>query len=110
MNVNPSTVHNLFNTKKTGAVGACVPDSVFSASKLEAARAGVPEKMDTVTISSQANQQREMGKIVKSVMKDIERYDEAARIDEIKQAVARNEYRIPTDALANALLERSAGL
>lgn len=97
MNINPITMRNIY--KANAAAGA-------SEARVEAqtsVSAG-SEKMDTVSISAAATAQRDVARVTKGIMGDIEKLNDPARVEEIKTRVQNHTYFVSTDELADTIL------
>ncbi len=97
MKINPSAVNRYYQAgvKNTG-------ESISSLTQTDKRSSA---KVDTVSISSAGSSQCEIGKITKSVMKEISRLDDPARIDAIQKAVEDGTYQISASAVADSILQ-----
>lgn len=106
MNINPSAI----NIYKTNSVNACQFDGSVAGVKADAVcKSGMAEKMDTVSISYEAANRREAGRITKSVMEDVRQLDRPGRLEEITKAVENGSYHISASALADTILSSMLG-
>lgn len=101
MKVNPAIMHNLY---KVGGVktGTVIPERLEPASTEKIAA----EKQDTITISTKGSFQRVLEKNLKQVMGTMEQPGYEARVQEIRAAVEDQSYYVPSEMLADSILNR----
>lgn len=104
MNINPASLGHLYN--KVGSLPAAYSEAVAPVRGKEAASAA---KVDTVSISTMGNTQREVGKIAGGIMRDLSLVDNSARVEAISQAVENGSYYVPAGAVADAILQHVLG-
>ena len=102
MNINSLSAFNIY---KSNSLGASSVGSVQSKTEVQKDM-GVGEKTDKIEISSEASSFRDISKIVKSVMKEIEEFDNPSRIEEIKNSIENSTYKISAQQVAEEILYR----
>lgn len=106
MNINPATMRNVYqaNMVQNGRQGGGKEQEL-----MKYASAASPENTDKISISSQANYQRDVNKVVHSVMKDMEQTSNADRVQQIKEQIQNNSYFVSSGQVADAILSRICG-
>lgn len=93
------------------------PTSAFGFYKLNSAKTAKPSaarakegkaNQDTISISPDASLQRELDEAVKLTAREMQGVD-AGRLNGIREAVENGSYYVPTDKLADAILEHAFG-
>lgn len=103
MNINPAAAYGLYKANSVKSVEAeSAPVKVEAAPK--------NENTDTISISTEATQRLEAGRIARSIASQLEPPSDPAKIQAIREAVEDGTYFVPTDKLASAILSRWAGL
>lgn len=97
MKINPTAMNHFY---KAGTKNSAEP-----AASLSQAEKCAASKVDTISISSAGSSQSEVGKITKSVMREVARLDDPARIDSIRKAVEDGTYQISASAVADSILQ-----
>lgn len=98
MKINPTALNRYYQASAKNAAS----DSKTSLNATETTSAA---KIDTVSISSAGSSHCEISKISKSIMKEISKMDEPARIDAIKKAVEDGTYQVSASAVADSILQ-----
>ncbi|MEM1485294.1 flagellar biosynthesis anti-sigma factor FlgM [Oscillospiraceae bacterium PP1C4] len=102
MNINPAAVHHIYKANSVPENGAGLKNDV-SANSANTNVSG-SEKHDTISISSEGFTQRDVSRIVKNVVNDMERMDSSSRAEEIKSAIENHTYFVSSSDLADAIL------
>lgn len=96
MKINPSLVSNIYKANTpaeiTGEKGAAVVTTAAAA------------KTDTVVISRQGASLRETSRVVQTIARELDQEPSTERLEQLRQAIGKGEYRVPTEQLAKAIL------
>jgi anti-sigma28 factor (negative regulator of flagellin synthesis) len=102
MKINPASVYNIY--KQNQAKGLEINSRVNQEEDGVSAK-----KVDTLIISPAGARQAKLSKFdlsneVQRIAREVHEAPDDQRLSELKAAIANNQYRIPTDTLANAIL------
>lgn len=105
MNINPTNVNNLYKSSMKG-IGA-------GSGKAHSAEQD-PEKKkevqyDTVTISAKGSKTNDVSRLANGIAKEVDAVATADRIESIKQAIQNDDYKIDSQMLADAIMNRAQG-
>lgn len=105
MNVNPTTLHNLYkaNMAKPRRTGE------YQEAKFSGITAAGTENTDRISISSQGSYQKDVRQMTKSTMQEVVRYSSPERLEEIRGRIASNTYFVSTGDVADAIMGRVLG-
>ena len=104
MNIKSLSALNFYKSNSVGASQSTTGTGTKNEVAKEHALAA--EKKDTVQISSEAATLRDINRMVKAVMKDIEEFDSPARLHDIKTAIENSTYNVSSQDVADEILTR----
>ena len=98
MKINPIIPKNFYKTESVGAVYGGVQGTRENKT--------VIGKMDTITISQKANDQRLVGALSKEIAAEVWEHDQPQRIESLSAQVQEGTYQVAASEVADAILAR----
>ncbi len=101
MKINPSQIDKLFN--------ALAAESASSGSKESEKQMGAIGSTDSLTLSDAAKNRSEIDSAVNMVVSDASKNTSAERLLRFKSEIQNGTYRVPAEAIANAMIGNFGG-
>ncbi|MEF9852350.1 MAG: flagellar biosynthesis anti-sigma factor FlgM [Hydrogenoanaerobacterium sp.] len=92
MKISPAAAYQYYNSYKTAA-GTEAPQ-----------KAQASAKTDTVSISGKATQSGAVARMTQEISSQLDKPASRAKIEALKAAVEKNEYNVPSEAIADSIL------